>query len=80
MMCFRIDAFNESLNDVLIFSIKLVGLYLTFCIREILELQAFDETRQVFDHLLKYFLKPELENKLKQMKLNRKLSDIKQTM
>ncbi|KAL4487143.1 hypothetical protein ABPG72_001595 [Tetrahymena utriculariae] len=80
MLCFRIDSFNESLNDVLKFSIKLVGLYLTFCIREIIELKAFEETRQVFDHLLKYFLKPELEKKLSEMKKNRKLSDIKQTI
>lgn len=45
MLCFRIDALNETLNDVLKFSIKLVGLYLTFCIREIIELKAFDEAR-----------------------------------
>lgn len=52
LLCFRIDDFNKSANDILKHSIKLVTIYLQFCKKEI-QFGEFDEDRVVFDNLLK---------------------------
>lgn len=49
MLCFRIDAFNESMNDILKFSIKLIGEYFKFCLKEVeFNEGKYDENKVVF--------------------------------
>lgn len=79
MLCLRIDAFSEKLNDIVKHAIKLIGLYLAFCAREI-ERGAFSEDRAIFDSLLKYYLKPDMEKKIEELCKNKNMLEIVPTL
>ena len=75
MLCLRIDAFSNKYNDIIKHAIKLVSLFFAFCIREI-EWGAYDEGRAVFDNLLKFFLKPDIEKKIEELRKSKNMSEI----
>ncbi len=64
MLCLRIEAFSSKFNDVLKHSMKIMSVYLDFCILEI-KGGFFSEERPVFENLLKHYLKStDLEKKI----------------
>ncbi len=56
ILCLKIDAFSSKVTNVLKHAVKLVGMYLKYCLEEI-ELGEFNEKRAVFENLIKFYLK-----------------------
>lgn len=73
--CLRIESFSAKYNDIIKHTIKLIGIYLQFCISEI-ELGLFDEKRAIFENLVKYFLKIDLQQKIGEMRSKKEFKEI----
>ena len=71
----RIESFSQKYNDIIKHTIKLIGIYLQFCISEI-ELGLFNEKRAIFENLVKYFLKIDLQKKIIEMKSKKEFKEI----
>ncbi len=79
MLCLRLDAFTNEFTKTLKLTLKMLGMYLDYCAQEVAT-HKFTSNHPVFDNLLKYYLKPELEKRIDELKKNNKLKEIKGTL